>query len=156
MIDRTRKFDPHPSAQLCNSYKIMQFTTGELMIIQFDGYKISIFLKELKVAYGKTYTWQNINIFQNRQKDPWYTAINPNGRIPVIVNHDRSDFVVWESSAILAYLTRYYDPSHHFSFPIDSDDYSHCEQWIAFHHAGIGPMQNLLADYNFQGEKKKA
>lgn len=106
-----------------------------------NGYKISILLEELKAAYGKTYTWQNINIFQNKQKDPWYTAINPNGRIPAIVDHDRSDFAVWESSAILAYLTRHYDPSHHFSFPIDSDDYSRCEQWIAFHHAGVGPMQ---------------
>ncbi|CAD6440075.1 85ad0488-f184-4e6b-8703-312142ff95d7 [Sclerotinia trifoliorum] len=83
-----------------------------------NGYKISILLEELK-----------------------YTAINPNGRVPAIVDHDRSDFAVWESSAILAYLTRHYDLSHHFFFPIESDDYSRCEQWIAFHHAGLGPMQ---------------
>ena len=77
---------------------------------------------------------------KNTQKEPWFTAINPNGRIPAIVDHNRNDFAVFEGLAILFYLTRHYDPEHKFSFPIDSDDYSVCEQWISWQHGGIGPM----------------
>lgn len=57
-----------------------------------------------------------------------------------IVDHDRNSFPVFEGAAILAYLTRHYDPFFNFSFS-DVDNKSRCEQWIAFQHGGIGPMQ---------------
>lgn len=76
----------------------------------------------------------------NVQKEPWYTKLNPNGRIPVIVDHDRNSFPVMEGAAILTYLTRHYDPEHYFSFT-DPDDLSRVEQWIAWQHGGMGPMQ---------------
>lgn len=44
------------------------------------------------------YTFQGINIGQNVQKEPWYTKINPNGRIPAIVDHDKGDFAVMEGA----------------------------------------------------------
>ncbi|KAK4128434.1 DEAD-domain-containing protein [Parathielavia appendiculata] len=106
-----------------------------------NGVKVSVFLEELKEAYGKPYTVQAINISKNTQKQPWYTALNPNGRIPTIVDHDRSGFAVFEGIAILNYLARHYDPENKFSFPVDSDDYSVAEQWIAWQHGGLGPMQ---------------
>ncbi|KAL2133792.1 hypothetical protein VTI74DRAFT_1689 [Chaetomium olivicolor] len=106
-----------------------------------NGAKISILLEELKEAYGKDYTFQSINIGKNTQKQPWYTALNPNGRIPTIIDHDRGGFAVFEGLAILNYLTRHYDPEHKFSFPVESDDYSVAEQWMAWQHGGLGPMQ---------------
>lgn len=96
-----------------------------------NGHKASILLEELKAAYGKTYTYQAINISENIQKEPWFTSICPNGRIPAIVDHDRNDFAVFEGAAILAYLTRHYDPEYRFSFE-DPDDVSRAEQWIAW------------------------
>ncbi|PQE25554.1 glutathione S-transferase II protein [Rutstroemia sp. NJR-2017a BBW] len=68
---------------------------------------------------------------ENIQKEPWFTKICPNGRIPALVDHDRNDFAVFEGAAILAYMTRHYDPEHKFSFT-DSDDVSRAEQWIAW------------------------
>ncbi|EON99839.1 putative glutathione s-transferase ii protein [Phaeoacremonium minimum UCRPA7] len=106
-----------------------------------NGYKASILLEELKEAYGTEYTWQAINIMKNTQKEPWYTAICPNGRIPAIVDHDRGDFAVFEGLAILSYLTKHYDPDHKLSFPYESDDHSVAEQWMAWQHGGLGPMQ---------------
>jgi glutathione S-transferase len=106
-----------------------------------NGYKASILLEELKEAYGREYTWQPIHILKNTQKEPWFTAINPNGRIPAIVDHDRNDFPVFEGNAILSYLTRLYDPENKLSFPIDSDDYTVAEEWIGWQHGGLGPMQ---------------
>lgn len=97
-------------------------------------------LEELKAAYGTEYTFQSIDIKYNIQKEPWYTKICPNGRIPAIVDHDRNDFCVFEGAALLAYLTRHYDPEHKFSFS-DPDDISCAEQWVSWQHGGLGPMQ---------------
>ena len=55
-----------------------------------------IILEELKEAYGTDYTWQSINISQNIQKEEWFTKLGPNGRIPVIVDHDKGGFPVQE------------------------------------------------------------
>ena len=84
--------------------------------------------------------WQPINISKNTQKQPWYTAINPNGRIPAIVDHNRGGVAVFEGNAILGYLARRYDPDHRLSFPVDSDDYDQSEAWIGWQHGGLGPM----------------
>ncbi|KAI2610140.1 glutathione S-transferase [Hypoxylon fragiforme] len=72
--------------------------------------------------------------------EPLSFAICPNGRMPVIVDHDRGGFAAFEGLAILSYLTRHYDPEHKFSFPVDSDDYSVAERWMAWQQ-GVGPMQ---------------
>lgn len=61
-----------------------------------NGIKANIILEELKQTYGKEYTWQGINIGQNIQKEPWFTKLGPNGRIPVIVDHDQGGFAVQE------------------------------------------------------------
>lgn len=74
------------------------------------------------------------------QKEPWFTAINPNGRIPALVDHDNNDLAVFEGNAILSYLTRRYDKDHLVSFAIDDNDYTRAEAWIGWQHGGIGPM----------------
>ncbi|KAF2492762.1 glutathione S-transferase II [Lophium mytilinum] len=118
-----------------------------------NGWKASILLEELKEAYGKDYTFQAINIGLNIQKEPWFTKLGPNGRIPVIVDHDQGGFAVMEGAAILAYLTRHYDPEHKFSFT-DPLDISRAEQWIAWQTGGLGPMQGQANHFNrFTKEK---
>ncbi|KAF1957885.1 glutathione S-transferase II [Byssothecium circinans] len=112
-----------------------------------NGVKASILLEELKAVYGKEYTWQGINIGQNIQKEPWFTKLGPNGRIPVIVDHDQGGFAVQEGLAILAYLVRHYDPDHKFSFT-DPLDISRAEQWMAWQHGGLGPMQGQANHFN--------
>jgi len=112
-----------------------------------NGWKASIILEELKEAYGTEYTWQGINIGQNVQKEEWYTKLGPNGRIPVIVDHDKGGFAVQEGLAILSYLTRHYDPEKKFSFT-DPLDESRAEQWMAWQHGGLGPMQGQANHFN--------
>ncbi|KAI0535043.1 glutathione S-transferase II [Xylaria digitata] len=119
-----------------------------------NGYKASILLEELKAAYGKDYTWQSVNISKNTQKEPWFTAVSPNGRIPAIVDHDRDGFSVFEGLAILGYLTRRYDPEHKFSFPVESKEYDEAETWLAWQHGGVGPMQGQAGHFvRFAKEK---
>ena len=67
-------------------------------------------LEELKAAYGKQYTFQLIHIGEGVQKDTWFTELGPNGRIPVLVDHDNDSIALMEGQVILQYLARKYDP----------------------------------------------
>lgn len=60
------------------------------------------------------------------------------------MDHDRNDFAVFEGAAILSYLTRHYDPDRKFSFE-EPDDASRAEQWVAWQHGGLGPMQGQVS-----------
>lgn len=118
-----------------------------------NGHKASILLEELKEKYGLEYTFQSINIGENIQKEPWFTKLGANGRIPVIVDHDNDSFAVQEGAAILAYLTRHHDPEKLFTFT-DAKDLSRAEQWIAWQHGGVGPMQGQ-ANHFFRAAKER-
>lgn len=120
-----------------------------------NGHKPNIFLEELKAAYGgkPEYTVQAINIGENIQKEPWFTEKGPNGRIPVLVDHDRGGLGIMEGAAILFYLARHFDPEHKFSFASDPD-LSLCEQWVTWQHGGLGPMQGQ-ANHFFRLAKER-
>lgn len=62
-----------------------------------NGYKVSIYLEELKASYGLQYSTQQLNFSKNEQKEPWFLKINPNGRIPAIVDESRNGFKVFET-----------------------------------------------------------
>lgn len=49
-----------------------------------------------KSSEDENQTDQHSNISQNIQKEPWFTKLGPNGRIPVIVDHDQGGFAVQE------------------------------------------------------------
>lgn len=111
-----------------------------------NGHKVSTYLEELRAAYGLDYDVYKIDFGKTEQKEPWFIKINPNGRIPAIVDRSRGGpdgFSVFESAAILLYLAQHYDKEHRFWFKPDEqpDDYSEMLQWIFFAHGGVGPMQ---------------
>lgn len=106
-----------------------------------NGHKASIFLEELKAAYGLEYDFQGLSFVKKEQKEDWFLKINPNGRIPAIVDRSRDNFAVFESGSILLYLAQHYDKEHKFSFAVNSNEYSEALQWMFFSNAGVGPMQ---------------
>ncbi|MDA5322964.1 glutathione S-transferase [Vibrio cholerae] len=97
-----------------------------------NGYKIAIALEEM----GLEYTTHALNLSNNDQKQPAFTAINPNGRIPAIVDRDNEDFAVFESGAILLYLA---EKTGKF-LPQKSKARSKVIQWLMFQMSGVGPM----------------
>ena len=97
-----------------------------------NGYKISIALEELALPYAL----HPIALMKGEQKRPEFLAMNPNGRIPVIVDRDNDDFTVFESGAILIYLAEKTGKL----LPADVKGRSRVIQWLMFQMAGIGPM----------------
>ena len=65
-----------------------------------NGHKVSIALEELALPYQLI----ALNLQKGEQKTPEFLSINPNGRIPAIVDRDEGDFAVFESGACLIYL----------------------------------------------------
>ena len=97
-----------------------------------NGWKASIALEELGIDYDTVYLHFN----KNEQKTPEFLKLNPNGRIPVIVDHDNDDFVLAESGAILLYLAERSGKL----WPTDPQLRHQAMQWLMFQMSAIGPM----------------
>ena len=98
-----------------------------------NGWKVSILLEEAEIPY----TVKPIEMGKLEQKEDWFLRINPNGRIPAIVDRDADDFAVFESGACLIYLA---EKSGRF-LPTDLEGRSLVMQWLMFQMGGVGPMQ---------------
>ena len=97
-----------------------------------NGHKASIMLEEI----GWPYEVVAVNLMEGEQRDPAYVALNPNGRIPTIIDRDNDDFVVFESGAILVYLA---ERSGQLLPAVDKAR-SKVLQWLMFQMGGLGPM----------------
>ncbi|MCX7059234.1 MAG: glutathione S-transferase N-terminal domain-containing protein, partial [Proteobacteria bacterium] len=97
-----------------------------------NGWKVSIALEEM----GLPYAVHTLDLLKGEQKQDWYLRLNPNGRIPAIVDRGNDDFAVFESGAILAYLA---ERSGRL-LPHDPTGRSRVLQWLMFQMSGIGPM----------------
>lgn len=98
-----------------------------------NGWKASVTLEELELPYNLN----PIDITSGAQKAPEYVAINPNGRIPAIVDRDNDDFAIFESGAIMLYLAEKTGRL----LPTDVKGRSEAIQWLMFQMGGLGPMQ---------------
>jgi glutathione S-transferase len=97
-----------------------------------NGWKASITLEEL----GLPYRVRKISFDAKEQKEPWYLRINPNGKIPAIIDHENDDFVVFESGALMIYLAEKTGAL----LPTDAKSRSRVIQWLMFQMGGVGPM----------------
>ena len=97
-----------------------------------NGFKVSITLEELQIPYQI----KTINLRENVQKEEWFLKLNPNGRIPVIIDHSNNGFAVFESGAILLYLAEKTGKL----IPKNYEEKSEVIQWLFFQMSAVGPM----------------
>jgi GST-like protein len=110
-----------------------------------NGHKASIMLEET----GLPYEVHIVDIEKGDQKDPAFLALNPNNKIPVIVDPDRNRTVV-ETGAILLYLA---DRSGQLK-PRDDIEASVTLQWLLFQAAHVGPTLGQLWNYKIFAPEK--
>jgi len=100
-----------------------------------NGVKASIMLEETGLPYEAHF----IDIMANESHTPEFRSLNPNGKIPAIIDPDGPDgqpFGLFESGAILVYLA---DKTGKFLPPTTAGRYETL-QWVFFQMASIGPM----------------
>ncbi len=94
-----------------------------------NGWKASVTLEEL----GLPYTVHKIDLRAGDQKQPEFLRLNPNGRIPVLVD---DGFAIFESGAIMLHLAEKTGQL----LPTDVQGRSRVVQWLMFQMGGVGPM----------------
>lgn len=97
-----------------------------------NGWKASVALEEMALPYEV----HALDLMKGDQKKPDFLAINPNGRIPAIVDTEEGDFAVFESGAVLIYLAEKTGKL----MPTDVKGRSQVIQWLMFQMGGVGPM----------------
>ncbi len=108
-----------------------------------NGHKISIALEEL----GVDYEVKPIDFRKKEQKEAWFLELNPNGRIPVLVD---GDFPIFESGAILLHLAEKFDAL----LPKSAEGRSRAIQWLMFQMGGVGPMMGQANVFFRYAEEK--
>ncbi|MEL6899964.1 MAG: glutathione S-transferase C-terminal domain-containing protein [Cyanobacteria bacterium J06606_4] len=114
-----------------------------------NGQKVSVALEEMALPYEA----HKVNILKGEQFTEDFIEINPNSKIPAIVDPQGPNgepFAVFESGAILVYLA---EKSGKF-LPSDPAARSECLQWLFFQVGGVGPMFGQFGHfYKYAKEK---
>jgi GSH-dependent disulfide-bond oxidoreductase len=103
-----------------------------------NGYKPLILLEEL----GLPHTIVPVNLGQGEQHRPEFLALNPNGRIPALVDDD-AGVRVFESGAILIYLAE----KEGKLLPAAGQARASVMEWLMFQMSGVGPMIGQLGHF---------
>ncbi|GGY72131.1 glutathione S-transferase [Cellvibrio zantedeschiae] len=114
-----------------------------------NGVKVSIMLEEIGMAYEP----HLVNFSSNDQLSPEFLSLNPNNKIPAIIDPNGPDnrpIALFESGAILIYLA---EKSGQL-LPQDATARYHTIQWLMFQMGGIGPMFGQVGFFNkFAGKE---
>ena len=113
-----------------------------------NGRKISIMLEET----GLSYTVHPVDLVKDEQFAPEFLAINPNNKIPAIVDHEGVDgrHVVFESGAILVYLA---EKTGDF-LPRSGPKRELTLEWLFWSIGGIGPMFGQFGYFALRAQEK--
>ncbi len=108
-----------------------------------NGVKVSIALEET----GLPYEAHRVEFSKNEQLTPEFLSLNPNNKIPAILDPDgpgRRPLALWESGAILLYIAE----KTGLLMPTDPAERWHALQWLMFQMGGIGPMFGQLGFFH--------
>lgn len=98
-----------------------------------NGQKVTIALEEMGLAYSV----EIVDILNGGQHAAEFRAVNPNGRIPALVD---GEVQVFESAAIMQYLGR----KTGLFYPADEAVRTRIDSWLFWQMAGLGPMSGQV------------
>lgn len=100
-----------------------------------NGRKVHMLLEEV----GASYQLSKLDLMKGEQKNPEYLQLNPNGKVPTLVD---DGFVLWESNAILLYLAEKFPAAK--LLPTDGHDRARMFQWLLFEQTTFRPPVSFL------------
>lgn len=100
-----------------------------------NGRKVHMLLEEA----GAQYQLSKLDLLKGEQKNPEYLKLNPNGKVPTLVD---DGFVLWESNAILLYLAEKFPAVK--LLPASAHDRARMFQWLLFEQTTFRPPLSLL------------
>ncbi|ORY84626.1 glutathione S-transferase [Leucosporidium creatinivorum] len=114
-----------------------------------NGWRVVYVLKALSLTYRTIY----LDFTKGEHKSAEYLSLNPNGRIPTLIDHSNNDITIFESNAILTYLVEKYDHGHRISAESEEGRIQQL-QWLFFQGTGQGPYFGQAAWFKlFHPEK---
>lgn len=99
------------------------------------------------------YDVQKVNIREGEQKQDWFVQLNPNGRIPTLVDNS-TGVTISQTGAILQYLADTYDKENKFSYKIGTKEYYKQLEYLVFSVAEQGPITGQLSHFTFAAPEK--
>lgn len=105
--------------------------------------KVAILLEEL----GLSYRFRHVDVFRAAQFEPEFLSLNPNGKVPVIVDHGAAGgpVTIFESGAILIFLAEKYGRF----LPVEGAKRAEVMQWLMIQTCNFGPMLGQLNHFLF-------
>lgn len=103
--DETHMHDRSMTSDRIAEYKSRMPNTGITLFTHRsapNGYKVAIVMSELGIEYHVFH----IDLEHHEERLPSYVELNPNARLPSIIDHDNDNFTLWESGAIIEYLCK--------------------------------------------------
>eukprot|EP00931_Biecheleriopsis_adriatica_P048201 TRINITY_DN27852_c0_g1_i1.p1 TRINITY_DN27852_c0_g1~~TRINITY_DN27852_c0_g1_i1.p1 ORF type:complete len:330 (+),score=77.97 TRINITY_DN27852_c0_g1_i1:48-992(+) len=106
-----------------------------------NGWKLTILLEELKELgrLPEGFEVVELDLGARQHKEAWFLEINPNGRIPALVDHERGNLAIFESGAMMLYLAE--SRGSGCLLPEAVEQKYRVLQWLFFQVSGIGPIQ---------------
>lgn len=103
-----------------------------------NGFKVAIVLSELGLQYNTIFL--DFNLGEHRA--PEFVSVNPNARVPALIDHGMENLAIWESGAILLHLVNkfYRETGDTLLWSDDLADQAQINAWLFFQTSGHAPM----------------
>lgn len=103
-----------------------------------NGFKVAIILSELELPFNTIF----LDFNHGEQRAPEFVTINPNARVPALIDHVNDNTSVWESGAIILYLvSKYLRDNGVCALWLDNIvEQSQISSWLFFQTSGHAPM----------------
>ncbi|CCD25699.1 glutathione peroxidase NDAI_0F03810 [Naumovozyma dairenensis CBS 421] len=117
-----------------------------------NGFKVAIVLSELGLQYNTIFL--DFNVGEHRA--PEFVSMNPNARVPALIDHNMDNLSIWESGAILLHLVnKYYkETGDPLLWSDDLADQAQINAWLFFQTSGHAPMIGQALHFSYFHSQK--
>lgn len=117
-----------------------------------NGYKVAMVLSELGLQYNTIF----LDFGNGEHRAPEFVSVNPNARVPALIDHGLDNLGLWESGAILLHLVKKYykETGEPLLWADNLSDQSQIDAWLFFQTSGHAPMIGQALHFRYFHSQK--